>query len=106
MILGSIIQNIMTDIMMKITGSEIIKGNKQQQVEFVTEGKMLCEKDSLTLSYEESPLSGTPGFTTEMTMMGNKFFLSRKNTYTGELVEPKLSMEKGERHEGIVETPF
>lgn len=97
----------MKDITLKITGKQIFGENEQdqeEQVEFVTEGKLYTQGDTMVLTYEESELSGMPGCTTQMTVKGDVVLMTR----TGECLSDgtEILFEKGKRYSGTFDTPY
>ena len=94
----------MKDITLKITGKQVYGGIEEDQVEFVTEGKIYSRGKTLVLSYEETELSGMPGCTTIMSVNGDVVKMSRK----GEGLEQgtEILFEKGKRYTGTYDTPY
>lgn len=97
----------MKDITLKITGKQIFGDSDQdqeEQVEFVTEGKLYTRGDTLVLSYEESELSGMPGCITQMAVTGDVVRMTRKGEGLAEGTE--ILFEKGKRYSGTFDTPY
>lgn len=97
----------MKDITLKITGKQIFGDNDQsqdEQVEFVTEGKLYTRGNTLVLSYEESELSGMPGCTTQMSVTGDVVRMTRKGEGLAKGTE--ILFEKGKRYSGTFDTPY
>jgi len=97
----------MKDITLKITGKQLYGEDDQsqeEQVEFITEGKLDAKGDTLVLSYEESELSGMPGCTTQMTVTGDVVRMTRKGEGLAEGTE--ILFEKGKRYSGTFDTPY
>ncbi len=91
----------MKDIMLKITGKT---ADKDDGIEFVTEGVLYSKGPLLLIEYPESELSGLEGCTTRLTVSKNKIRLRR----TGEplAVDTVMEFEKGKRFLGYYETPY
>ena len=51
----------MKDITLKITGKQYSADQEEDQMEFITEGKLYEKNGALYLIYEESEFSGMPG---------------------------------------------
>ena len=51
----------MKNIMMKIIGTQITADLEEDQLEFITEGKLYEKGDALYLIYDESEISAMPG---------------------------------------------
>jgi len=99
----------MKDITLKITGKQLYSDGKNQQsqeeqVEFITEGKLYSRGDTLVLSYEESELSGMPGCITQMSVTGDVVRMTRKGDGLAEGTE--ILFEKGKRYSGSFDTPY
>jgi uncharacterized beta-barrel protein YwiB (DUF1934 family) len=97
----------MKDITLKITGKQLYGDNDQaqeEQVEFITEGKLDTRGDTLLLSYEESELSGMPGCITQMSVTGDVVRMTRKGEGLSQGTE--ILFEKGKRYSGSFDTPY
>jgi len=99
----------MKDITLKITGKQIYgdgdsEESQEEQVEFITEGKLYARGDTLVLSYEESELSGMPGCITQMSVTGDVVRMTRKGEGLAEGTE--ILFEKGKRYSGSFNTPY
>jgi uncharacterized beta-barrel protein YwiB (DUF1934 family) len=97
----------MKDITLKITGKQLYgesDQNQEEQVEFITEGKMYTRGNTLVLSYEETELSGMPGCTTQMSVSGDVIRMTRKGDGLAEGTE--ILFEKGKRYSGTFDTPY
>ncbi|MBE6034909.1 MAG: DUF1934 domain-containing protein [Clostridiales bacterium] len=95
----------MKDIMLKIIGRQITPdAANEDQIEFVTEGK-IYEKDQATyLVYEESEVSGMPGCKTSLKLMGDMIKMKRFGESVG--LDTVIEFQKGYRYEGFYDTPF
>jgi uncharacterized beta-barrel protein YwiB (DUF1934 family) len=97
----------MKEITLKITGKQLFGDNdetQEEQVEFVTEGKIRSQGDTLILSYEESELSGMPGCVTQMSVTGDVVRMTRTGEGLAEGTE--ILFEKGKRYSGTFDTPY
>ena len=56
----------MKNIMMKIIGTQVTADLEEDQLEFITEGKLYEKGDALYLIYDESEISGMPGCRTRL----------------------------------------
>lgn len=94
----------MKEITLKITGKQADSVTLEDQMEFVTEGRLEVQGETLVISYEESELSGMPGCITEMTVSGQVIRMSR----TGDClsVGTEILFEKGRRYTGTYDTPY
>ncbi len=94
----------MKDIMLKITGKQFAGEESEEQMEFVTEGR-LYEKDGATyLVYDESEFSGFPGCTTCLKLMGDTIEMKRDGKDVGYGME--IEFKKGKRFFSKYETPY
>ncbi len=94
----------MKNVTLKITGKQYNGQEEEEQVEFVTEGKMYTRGGTLFLSYEESELSGMPGCTTLMSVKGNAIKMTRQGE--GLDLGTEIVFEKGKRYAGTFDTPY
>lgn len=99
----------MKDITLKITGKQIYGDyeddqSQEEQVEFITEGKLYTQGDTMIISYEESELSGMPGCITQMAVKGEVVRMTRKGEGLAEGTE--ILFEKGKRYSGSFDTPY
>lgn len=93
----------MRDITIKITGKQCYEEREEEQMEFVTEGKLYERKDAIYLIYDESELSGMVGCKTTLRLHGDTLRMKRigKGGFGSELY-----FEKGRRFTGTYETPY
>lgn len=97
----------MKDITLKIVGKQLYGESElgeEEQVEFVTEGKLYTRGNTLVLTYEESELSGMPGCTTQMSVTGDVVRMTRKGEGLADGTE--ILFEKGKRYSGTFDTPY
>ena len=95
----------MKDITLKIVGKQIYKDVEEEQIEFVTEGKLYEKGDSLYLIYEESEFSGMPGCKTSLKVTGDSLRMKRLGTYDSS-GNTAIQFEKGKRYRGLYDTPY
>lgn len=95
----------MKDIMLKIVGRQIATdATNEDEIEFVTEGKIF-EKDQATyLVYEESEVSGMPGCKTSLKLKGDTIKMKRFGDAVA--LDTVIEFEKGRRYEGYYDTPY
>jgi len=77
---------------------------EEVQLEFVTEGQLYEEDQSLYLVYEESEFSGMPGCKTKLEFTGDEIKMSRLGE--GIEIDTEIEFRKGKRYTGFYETPF
>lgn len=94
----------MKDIMLKIIGKQIYEDFEEDQIEFITEGKLYQKGESLYLIYEESEFSGMPGCRTSLKLTGNKVRMKRLGADA--IGDTAIEFEKGKRYTGLYDTPF
>lgn len=95
----------MKDITLKIVGKQIYRDIEEEQIEFVTEGKLYEKGDSLYLIYEESEFSGMPGCKTSIKVTGDSLRMKRLGTYDAS-GNTAIQFEKGKRYRGLYDTPY
>ena len=100
----------MKDILLKIVGKQIFDDiedsgaegqEEEQQIEFVTEGKLFQRSGNTYVVYEESDFSGMAGCKTTIKVTPQGVHMKR----IGE-AGTAIEFEKGRRYEGIYETPY
>jgi len=94
----------MKDITLKITGKQVTADMEEDQMEFVTEGKLYERGDNLYLIYDESEFSGVPGCKTSLRLTGNMVRMRRIGDSIG--VGTTIEFQKGKRYNGYYDTPF
>ena len=94
----------MKDIMLKITGTQIGLDSEEQQMEFITEGKLYERGGALYLVYDESDISGEAGCRTTLKYTENKVRLRRFGKHLGR--QTVLEFEKGKRYNGLYTMEF
>lgn len=94
----------MKKITMRITGSQSAEGQQDDQMEFVTEGELYDKNGSLYLMYEESEISGMPGFKTRLKITDQTVKMKRIGPAGGAGTE--MVFEIGKRYESYYHTPY
>ena len=94
----------MKDIMLKITGKQFSGDISEDQMEFITEGKLYEKGDSTYLIYDESECSGFPGCKTTLKLTGDCIRMKRIGSEVGFGME--FIFEKGKRFNSKYHTPY
>ena len=71
--------------MLKITGKQFASGD-EDRIEFITAGTISTEGKTAYISYEETPISGMEGCTTNLTVSNGKVTMSRTGDSLDETV--------------------
>ncbi|MBR5516846.1 MAG: DUF1934 domain-containing protein [Firmicutes bacterium] len=93
----------MKEITLKIIGKQKIKDVEEDQVEFVTDGRLYEKNNSIYIMYDESEVSGMKGCTTTIKMTENSIKM-RRNGDMG--MNTELYFETGKRFNSIYNTPY
>ena len=94
----------MKDITLKIIGKQFSAENGEDQMEFVTEGKMYERNGSTYLVYEESEFSGMPGCKTTLKLSDG--CIRMKRIGQGATFGAEFVFEKGKRFTSNYRTPY
>lgn len=95
----------MKDIMLRIIGKQIsTDAAHEDQIEFITEGKIFEKNQATYLVYEESEVSGMPGCKTSLKLKGDIIKMKRFGDNVG--LDTVIEFQKGVRYEGFYDTPF
>ncbi len=95
----------MKKIQLKIKGRYLYGDDRMEdQMEFITEGKMYVRGDVIYLTYDESALSGMEGCRTRLKLEGGTVGMTRKGSSVG--IDTELRFEKGKRYQGYYDTPY
>lgn len=93
----------MKDITLKITGKQQYEGIEEDQMEFVTDGKLYVRNGVVYIMYDETEVSGMEGCKTTISL-GDRSVKMRR---TGEIgFNTELYFETGKRFNSIYETPY
>ncbi|MEY8297108.1 DUF1934 domain-containing protein [Emergencia timonensis] len=90
--------------MLKITGKQFSGDISEDQMEFITEGKLYEKGDSTYLIYDESEFSGFPGCKTTLKLTGDCIRMKRIGSEVGFGME--FIFEKGKRFNSKYHTPY
>ena len=88
-------------VLLTIHSEQDIDSPQQDNMELLTEGVMDLKPDGLTLTYQESALTGMEGTTTVFEMYGPRVVLRRTGTVSSQMV-----FEEGRQHTSLYETPM
>jgi len=88
-------------VMLTIHSEQDIDTPQQDNMELLTEGTMNFTPDGLTLTYQESALTGMEGTTTVVERSGSRVVLRRMGTVSSQMV-----FEQGRQHTSLYETPY
>ena len=89
----------MKDILLSIEGIQYTPEEEQNEIVLMTQGTLRCEKDKLTLAYEESETTGMEGTSTQVIVEDGRVTLSREGSVTTHMV-----FEQGRKHVSLYQT--
>ena len=93
----------MRDITLKITGKQIYENREEDQMEFVTEGKLYLKNGAIYMIYEESELAGMAGCKTTLKLCGDTLRMKRiGQAGTG----AEMYFEENKRFNSTYSTPY
>lgn len=93
----------MRDITLKIVGKQCYDGKEEDQMEFVTDGRLYVRDDSVYMIYDETEVSGMEGCKTTLKIKGDSVKMRR----IGEIgYNTELYFEKGKRFNSTYDTPY
>jgi len=93
----------MRDITLKITGKQCFQDVEEDQMEFVTDGKIYLKDGNIYLIYDESEVSGMAGCKTTLKITDNSVKMRR----IGDVgFGTELYFEEGKRFCTIYNTPY
>lgn len=93
----------MKEITLKIKGKQKIKDVEEDQMEFVTDGKLYEKNNSIYIMYEESEVSGMKGCTTTIKMTDESVKMRRNGEFG---FNTELYFETGKRFNSVYNTPY
>ena len=93
----------MKDITIKITGKQCFEDSEEDQMEFITDGRLYERNGFYYLIYDESEISGLEGFRTTLKFNGNSLKMKRVSK---EGPGPELYFEEGKRFSSNYDTPM
>lgn len=88
-------------VLLTIRGEQYFDGMEPDATELITEASMRLTPEGMTLSYEESGLTGMEGTTTTFQVDGPRVILIRSGSVNSQMV-----FEEGRQHTSLYETPF
>ena len=94
----------MKNVTLKIIGSQATEGQQDDQMEFITEGQLYDKAGSLYVMYEETEISGMPGFKTRLKISDGVVKMKRFGPNGGTGTE--MVFENGKRYENFYHTPY
>ena len=94
----------MKEVMIRIKGKQVSKDAGEDEMEFVTEGKLYLRKGTVYLVYDETELSGVPGCRTRLRLRDGEIQMKRFGEGAG--VGTEILFEQGKRYTGYYDTPF
>ncbi len=94
----------MKEIMMKIIGTQVTDDLEEDQMEFVTEGKLYEKGEAIYLVYDETEISGLPGCRTRLKLKDGSIKMKRVGENVG--IDTEIEFEKGKRYTGYYGTPY
>lgn len=93
----------MKDITLKITGKQIYDNKEENQMEFVTDGKVYLKNDSVYIIYDESEVSGFSGCKTTLKLKDDSVKMKRIGEHS---FGTELFFKEGERFKSSYNTPY
>lgn len=87
------------DVIISVTGMQT--GSGPEPMELVTAGKYNVGPDVISMSWEESELTGMEGTKTEVTVLPGSVVLERKGT-----LNSRMEFQEGKKNFFLYETPF
>lgn len=94
----------MKEVMIRIKGKQVSRESGEEEMEFVTEGKLYRRNGTYYLLYDETELSGVPGCQTRLRLRDGEIQMKRIGEGAGSGTE--ILFEKGKRYNGFYDTPF
>lgn len=94
----------MKDIMLKITGKQLVGEEAEEKMKFITEGKLFERGGAKYLMYEESEFSGMPGCKTTLKLTDTSIRLKRIGEHAD--FGHEMVFEKGKRYNSRYKTPY
>ena len=88
-------------IILFVRGEQTYDSVAPEVTELATEGIMTLDGGEISLSYEETELTGMQGTTTRFTIRGDTVVLER----TG-MIQSRMEFKQGERSSSLYETPW
>lgn len=93
----------MRDITLKIVGKQCFEDKEEDQMEFITDGRLYVRDGSVYMVYDESEVSGMVGCKTTLKIKGDSVKMRR----IGQIgFNTELYFEKGKRFNSTYNTPY
>lgn len=93
----------MKEITLEITGIQQYDNTEEEQMEFVTDGKLYIRKGVVYIMYDESEVSGMEGCKTTI-RLGQDSVKMRRTGLAG--FNTEMYFEEGKRISSVYETPY
>lgn len=93
----------MKDITLKITGKQVYDNKEENQMEFITDGKVYLKNDSVYIVYDESEVSGFTGCKTTLKLKDDSVKMKRIGDKS---FGTELFFKEGERFKSSYNTPY
>ena len=93
----------MRAITLKITVKQCYDNHEEEQMEFVTDGKLYVRGDAVYVVYDESDVSGMAGCKTTLKVSGDSLKMRRIGSAG---MQTELYFEKGKRISSTYNTPY
>lgn len=90
--------------MMRIIGTQFGEDREEEQMEFITEGKLYEKGEAMYLLYDETEISGMPGCKTRLKLKDGVIKMKRVGKNIG--IDTEIQFEKGKRYTGYYDTPY
>ena len=94
----------MKEVMIRIKGKQVTRESGEDEMEFMTEGKLYERNGTVYLLYEETELSGVPGCKTRLRLRDGEIQMKRFGEGAG--IGNEILFEQGKRYTGFYDTPF
>ena len=88
-------------VIISIKGVQTLDDNPPETVELVTEGKLMCDDEGYTLTYQESEITGLEGTLTTFQVEPDCITLMRMGEVNSQMV-----FQPGRRHFSMYDTPY
>ncbi|MDY6038410.1 MAG: DUF1934 domain-containing protein [Eubacterium sp.] len=95
----------MRDITIKITGKRFVGDTVEEELEFISDGKMFDKGDAKYFIYDESEFSGFPGCKTSLKLTDKSLRMKRIGG-TANDYGATLEFEAGKRFKSSYNTPY
>jgi uncharacterized beta-barrel protein YwiB (DUF1934 family) len=93
----------MRDITIKIVGKQVYDDREEDQLEFITDGKLYQRGDAIYMVYEETELSGLEGYKTTLKLTADSLKMKRIGKAG---MGSELFFQKDRRFSSTYNTPY